>query len=44
MTHVFLSSGLNQNDLFDFLLNQTSNQIEQKIDHLEKNGQCKWDI
>jgi hypothetical protein len=34
-------------ELFDYLSNWTSNQIEQKIEHLVQNGQwvlLKWDI
>jgi len=44
---IFLTNELDWNDLFYYLSNETFNQIEQKIDHLDQNGQwfiSKWNI
>jgi len=35
----YLVGELDYNDVFDYLSNCTSNQIEQKIDHYDQNGQ-----
>jgi hypothetical protein len=43
----FLTSEFEYNDLFDYLSNWKSNQVEQKYKHLDQNDQwvlIKWDI